>query len=612
MKPVSDVPVIEGYSDLVQIGEGGLGRVFVATRLSTGTQAAIKQLADVSDESVVWRRVQRELAALARLKGHPNVVQVEEVLASPQGPLLVMEFAPHGSVQDLIVRSGGCMDSDQAMFVAWQVADVLSAAHAIGIVHRDIKPSNLLVSAFGQVKVCDFGISALSWSEELRERTSALSYRYASPEELDGEMEVGPATDVYSLGATLVHCLSGRPPSFGERHDADGGLLAPIRESRDPIQRELSRIVLSCLDVIPEVRPTAVELTDRLSELRTLTPRATRALVTELEQSSIDDATVVRTPWRSLAETDSPVARDAVVVTEPALTVETPTAVLGQEALGASSTGQSRGRRGWGTAAVAAAVAAAVGVGVGALAFGSDPGAAPVDEVSPVAVDDKTSDEVEKVFDTVTTIGGVTVARKWTLRQGTPLTLAGEVEFVALSERPPSGDHFEILPDQFTSDGTLTVYSIEPKAEPIPGTVVQYDLSELSPGERRTLTYEVAFASASDDLVGLMDELVLSRVENERLWNVSLRREPVILDIQPLDGPVSSGQEIQFAVDGVRRDGRPLDDVDRSEVIWASSSPDVVLIDADGSAIGGVAGSAVVSATLGGETAEMEVTVNAP
>jgi eukaryotic-like serine/threonine-protein kinase len=96
-----------GYRDEALVGEGGLGRVYRAVRISTGGNVAIKELRDVAEGSPAWHRARRELEALLRLKGHPYVVSVEEIIEGPNGPCLVMEYLPGGSLFDR-VKAGPC------------------------------------------------------------------------------------------------------------------------------------------------------------------------------------------------------------------------------------------------------------------------------------------------------------------------------------------------------------------------------------------------------------------------------------------------------------------------------------------------------------------------
>jgi len=212
---MSSTIALPGYDQLVLVGEGGLGRVYRAVRLSTGGVVAIKELRDIAEASPAWRRAVREVEAMLRLKGHPCVVSVEEIVQGPNGPCIVMEYMAGGSLFDRLQH--GPLSAAEVVLVGHQVAQALSAAHSVGVIHRDVKPHNILVGGFGQVKIGDFGIAAVIRESGQRTQTQALTLAYASPEELDGSDEVGPAADVYSLAATLGHLATGRKPSFRER-----------------------------------------------------------------------------------------------------------------------------------------------------------------------------------------------------------------------------------------------------------------------------------------------------------------------------------------------------------------------------------------------------------
>jgi len=197
-----------GYRDIEKVGAGGLGDVYRAVRESTGGHVAIKVVREHGDRDTTDRRVRRELDALLKLKGHPNVVQIEELITLPTGLALVMEFVGGGSLMDLLNSYGPLRPAHVVVAMA-DITRAVADAHALGIVHRDIKPHNVMVGQFGQCKVCDFGIAAVLKDTAYTDRTSALSYRYASPEELDDAPDIGPATDVYSLGVTLRQLMSG-------------------------------------------------------------------------------------------------------------------------------------------------------------------------------------------------------------------------------------------------------------------------------------------------------------------------------------------------------------------------------------------------------------------
>lgn len=254
--------MIDGYDSVERIGRGGLGDVYRARRVSTGATVAIKVLRDVSDESVAWHRTRRELTALVSLAGHANVVQLLEVLDLPDGPALVMEYAPGGSIADVMSRRDEPLTVGETVLVGRQAANALAAAHRQGIVHRDVKPQNLLVDAYGQVKLCDFGIAAMLRSDEFATRTNSISLRYASPEDLDEEPDVGPAADIYSLGATMLHLSRGAPPTMKERL---AEWVPP--PSTDPDLAALDRVVARCLHPDPAQRPEAVDVRDELERL---------------------------------------------------------------------------------------------------------------------------------------------------------------------------------------------------------------------------------------------------------------------------------------------------------------------------------------------------------
>ena len=285
-----------GYRDVVQVGEGGLGNVYRVVRESTGGVVAIKELREVGVGSPVWHRARRELEALLRLKGHPNVVNVEEIVEGPLGPCLVMEFASGGSLMDRL--AGGSLAGPELVLVGQHVCGALVSAHELGIVHRDIKPHNLLVGSFGQVKVCDFGIAALMRGAEGRTQTQAMTLAYASPEELDGADEVGPPADAYSFGATFLHLATGRRPSFKDRTDANIG--AQLQElDEDPALVSLSGAIRRCLLHEPADRPTMVELSKLFEQAGTaLGDRRLQGLVVSRPEGegSSDRVTVADVP----------------------------------------------------------------------------------------------------------------------------------------------------------------------------------------------------------------------------------------------------------------------------------------------------------------------------
>jgi len=155
-------------------------------------------------------RAEREARLAARLN-HPHVVAVYDLVTEGADRWLVMEYVAGRTLAEL-VRREGALPPDQAAPLLRQAADALTAAHAAGIVHRDVKPSNILVTPDGQVKLSDFGIARAQADASLTQTGLVTgSPAYLAPEVASGQQATA-ASDVWSLGATTFHALSGRPP----------------------------------------------------------------------------------------------------------------------------------------------------------------------------------------------------------------------------------------------------------------------------------------------------------------------------------------------------------------------------------------------------------------
>lgn len=280
---------LAGYSSITPIGQGGIGDVYSAVRDSTGGMVAIKVIRDLTNESSVRRRVTREVAALVQLKGHPYIVQVEEVLDTAYGPAVVMEHVPNGSLADL-VKQRGRLTPGETVLACTHVATALRDAHAGGIVHRDIKPLNVLIGTIGQSKVCDFGIAALARTDTFRDRTSALSYRYASPEELDDLPTVGPPADIYSLGVTIRHLMTSSAV-ISTNPAEPASWIAGLDDDDDQfVAHNLWRLVVEMTAIDAKQRPTATQVVDRLERLgNELGDRRVRSLLTDAVAQSNDE-----------------------------------------------------------------------------------------------------------------------------------------------------------------------------------------------------------------------------------------------------------------------------------------------------------------------------------
>ena len=270
-----------------EVGRGGMGSVWLGTDEVLGRQVALKQLGlapGVGNPDL--ERAEREARLAARLN-HPHVVAVFDLVQEGEDHWLVMEYV-EGRTLAQLVRDDGALSPDEAAPLLRQAADALAAAHASGIVHRDVKPSNILVTAEGQVKLSDFGIARAEADASLTQTGLVTgSPAYLAPEVASGQLATA-AADVWSLGATTFHALSGRPPyEVGDNlmgalyrivHEdpprlANAGWLAPLLAStmtKEPADRWPMTQVRDFLDGGPLAAAAVAErvATDTATTLR--------------------------------------------------------------------------------------------------------------------------------------------------------------------------------------------------------------------------------------------------------------------------------------------------------------------------------------------------------
>lgn len=216
--------VIQGYTLIAQLGEGGAGIVYRARQHSTGQEVALKLLRERECTARARARFERETQLCAHLH-HPHIVRLLDKGETADGQLFaVFEYVPGETLKDLLVRQGALTALETGELMG-QVLDALACAHEQGIAHRDLKPQNVMVSHTGSrahVKILDFGIAAFAAERTQGTGTSLTltqenlcSPSYCAPEQLRGE----PPTiksDLYAWGLLFIECLTGRPAIAGK------------------------------------------------------------------------------------------------------------------------------------------------------------------------------------------------------------------------------------------------------------------------------------------------------------------------------------------------------------------------------------------------------------
>jgi serine/threonine-protein kinase len=213
-RPAQQIP---GFQVLSRIGQGAMAVVFKAKQLSLDRMVAIKVLPKrLSENHEFVDRFYREGRAAARLN-HPNIVQAYDVGESGGYHYFVMEFIDGQTIYD-VINDGRPMDEPRALRLIRQAARALEHAHAQELIHRDVKPKNLMLTKADDIKLADMGLA-----REMRDYATAAAEAgraygtpyYISPEQIRGEIVIDARADIYGLGATFYHMVTGKVPFDG-------------------------------------------------------------------------------------------------------------------------------------------------------------------------------------------------------------------------------------------------------------------------------------------------------------------------------------------------------------------------------------------------------------
>lgn len=220
-------PVLSRYEVGELLGEGGVARVFAATDRTDGRRLALKVMRpELSKDSTQVERFVKEARLLQAIE-HPHVVKGYRVAREGETFFFAMELLPGQCLQDLL-RDHGRLDEETALEVVEEVADALDCLHRRGLVHRDIKPGNIIWSEERGAVLIDLGF-AVEGGGSGGSDTTAGTVHYIAPEQAKGQGGIDARADIYALGATLFHLVTGSLPFAG--HSSEEVLAKQVLES---------------------------------------------------------------------------------------------------------------------------------------------------------------------------------------------------------------------------------------------------------------------------------------------------------------------------------------------------------------------------------------------
>ncbi|MFJ8916642.1 WD40 repeat domain-containing serine/threonine protein kinase [Amycolatopsis sp. NPDC102389] len=287
------------YRLLAELGSGGFGRVWRARDETLEVDVAVKEIwlpdaAAETERTARLKRATREARNAARLRDHPNIVAVHDVLVEGDLPWIVMRLVEGASLEERI-GTDGRLPVDKVRQVAADLLRALSAAERAGIAHRDVKPANVLFAGDEGALLTDFGIAIHRTDTALTATGMVIgTIEYTAPERLNGTGDRGTTSDLFSLGATLYAAVEGRSPFH--RDTAAASMTAVLFEPAPKPEHAgaLTTLITGLLDKDPSQRPTTSEALALVGHLPK-PPEQTRHLMTH---QTITEPTPGKAPVR--------------------------------------------------------------------------------------------------------------------------------------------------------------------------------------------------------------------------------------------------------------------------------------------------------------------------
>lgn len=277
---------VSSYVVEALLGRGAQGSVYLARDSLLGRHVALKTLRGGEAGETSGVEEARMLAALE----HPNLVRVYHATRQQGVWFIVSEYLPGGSLQDLLLREGK-LTLCQALDLSAQAARGLAHVHRLGILHRDVKPQNMLLSALGEVKLADFGLAQAMQSQRPEVSANVGTPAFRAPEVCAGGSAT-PASDVFSLGASLFFLLTGRAPFLSEPGSTE---REPQLRLPGELPRPVRALLAAMLSASPRKRPSSDLLPTLLARLAVDPDRdAEQADLSSHQLATPSDATALR------------------------------------------------------------------------------------------------------------------------------------------------------------------------------------------------------------------------------------------------------------------------------------------------------------------------------
>jgi serine/threonine-protein kinase len=316
---------LPGYELMGKLGKGAMATVYKAKQISLNRIVAVKVLPrKMSDNVEFVERFYKEGQAAARLS-HNNIVQAIDVGSTPDGyHYFVMEYVEGKTLYDIMqpppVGEGRVFSENDALDIMIQMADALAHAHQRNLIHRDVKPKNILLTPQGVAKLTDLGLARATDDKHAAESEAGKAYGtpyYISPEQIRGEVDIDYRADIYSLGATFYHLVTGRPPFDGETpsavmHKHLKQELVPPDHLNTSLSAGIGEIIEVAMSKNRDERYASME--DMLEDLRAV--RAGNAPIHARQQVDLDQIAKIEENAQTI-DIDGPASTPSAIWSHP-------------------------------------------------------------------------------------------------------------------------------------------------------------------------------------------------------------------------------------------------------------------------------------------------------